>query len=1117
MREHCPHCAYSYEVIPAQCALCHRRLNHGILLPFIGRSREIEELLSLSEELKQTQKVGLIGVHASSGGGVGALIQQVTLRISRPPFGFRQVNAHPFTLNVTRTPSHIPMVFQRVLESLFRIDLKESAQERERWAVRQLTAMNPPKRVKDAFYALWSEPIKKYSTPFRALEMQVDFGDDEDDLETVELSQAQLSATIAQPSSLLPLSFDTFSELREDDPTHPPKAQATEMGGLSELTTLISFFAQKSPISLSFYDLQNSPQKDLEAIRDLVRNLQSIEAPILLFFERPPALLKSYLHRLYALSALTFEDLTELLSEAFPYTEDPIAFVERLMKRSEGHPATVVQALVQSSQGKESHLELRRSSPPLNQALSKGSIRDLLTFASIIGPTFSLSQVYLIARSFETRPWSELPPKQEDDWRDLLDLALQEELVSKTQHQRLINEPSYRFCSAELKEGYVRLWSGQFREQDRRYAHRLLAEWMSTQEYTPEAQVQIGLSIAEHWREGGALLEASRVSLEVGELLLKKGNHKLAYSALQQAEQFLEGQGIWRKQRRLYTLLARAATYLGQPHEAESILQQALKRAWQLEDLSTAYELGQQLYDLYKTRGFGSQATWIGEWLSSLPREAQYEHGRGESAIFDTFEARVERSLPQLYDLPLPTFSTPKNNHHSSIPPLESPQLWVRAEEKNQTIRKFTMNHISDLAPPPSPVMYVLQTLQNAGYEAWVVGGSVRDRLLGRTVSDWDLTTSAMPQEVIPYFKRVIETGIAHGTVTVVQDGLNIEVTTYRIDGDYRDGRRPDHVTFTRSLKEDLARRDFTMNAMAWDPNQQRIEDPFGGREHLKQALISAVGMPLKRLREDGLRSLRAIRFASVLGFEIEPETWKAIQNSLDIFQGVAMERIQVELFKTLVSAEAGRGLNALKESQMLAHIAPEIDELSSAEFQLICAAIGRSHAQLETRLAVLFSCCSQPDQIVQDRLSILKCSKKLIQQVSHLLRWAEIRPSTERTDGQVRALVAQIGLGQLSALVSVRSALADVLGEEQESRAWVSFQERVQSLKVDESPQGPRDLAVRGSDLTQRFNIPPSKAIGELLNALLHHVWEYPEDNQVERLLALTPKFARELGIEIG
>ena len=426
------------------------------------------------------------------------------------------------------------------------------------------------------------------------------------------------------------------------------------------------------------------------------------------------------------------------------------------------------------------------------------------------------------------------------------------------------------------------------------------------------------------------------------------------------------------------------------------------------------------------------------------------------------------------------------------------------------------MNQISDLEPPPSPVMQVLSTLQRSGFEAWVVGGSVRDRLLGRPVSDWDLTTSATPQEVSACFERVIETGIEHGTVTVLQEGMNIEVTTYRVDGRYVDGRRPEEVTFTRSLSEDLSRRDFTINAMAWDPNTHRLEDPFNGESDLKHAVIRAVGRPLDRFREDGLRSLRAIRFASTLGFEIESSTSEALTGALDVFRGVAMERVQVELFKTLLSSEAGRGLGSLRASQMLEHIAPELDALDEGNFKLICDAIGRTSAQLETRLALLFSCCPEASDAAQDRLIGLKVAKRLTQQVSHLLRWLKVQPGTERTDGQVRALVAQVGLKAFPALVSFRKALSDARGDDAQSEAWRALQARVTQLKVHESPQSPRDLALRGSDLAQRFGIPPSRAIGELLNALLHHVWEHPEDNQVDRLLALVPRLAEALGVEV-
>ena len=205
----------------------------------------------------------------------------------------------------------------------------------------------------------------------------------------------------------------------------------------------------------------------------------------------------------------------------------------------------------------------------------------------------------------------------------------------------------------------------------------------------------------------------------------------------------------------------------------------------------------------------------------------------------------------------------------------------------------------------PESVRTVLGTLEAAGYEAWCVGGCVRDTLLGRVPGDWDVTTSAMPEETMAVFgKRAFPTGLQHGTVTVRTHHEAIEVTTYRVDGEYRDHRRPDSVTFTRSLEEDLRRRDFTVNAMAMSLRGE-LRDPFGGQMDLKNSVLRCVGEPDRRFGEDALRILRGLRFAATLGFTIEQETAESIHRSRNDLKDIAVERIQVELFKLLSGRNA--------------------------------------------------------------------------------------------------------------------------------------------------------------------------------------------------------------------
>ena len=228
------------------------------------------------------------------------------------------------------------------------------------------------------------------------------------------------------------------------------------------------------------------------------------------------------------------------------------------------------------------------------------------------------------------------------------------------------------------------------------------------------------------------------------------------------------------------------------------------------------------------------------------------------------------------------------------------------------------------MIPIPSHAQTVLTVLEQNGYEAYLVGGCVRDSLLGDTPSDYDITTNATPQQVLAAFSayHTVETGLQHGTVTVVIDSVPMEVTTFRIDGDYHDNRRPDCVTFTGNLRDDLARRDFTVNAMAYRPSTGLV-DCFGGQQDLRARLIRCVGVPDIRFGEDALRILRALRFAAVLGFTIEPETAKSIHKNKLLLKHIAAERIQTEFFKLLCGINPAPLLDEYRD--VLAVFLPEI------------------------------------------------------------------------------------------------------------------------------------------------------------------------------------------------
>lgn len=396
------------------------------------------------------------------------------------------------------------------------------------------------------------------------------------------------------------------------------------------------------------------------------------------------------------------------------------------------------------------------------------------------------------------------------------------------------------------------------------------------------------------------------------------------------------------------------------------------------------------------------------------------------------------------------------------------------------------------LAVPPEAALHVLDRLHVAGFEAFFVGGCVRDRLIGRAVGDWDLTTDARPEQVLELFDHVVPTGLQHGTVTVVHGGLNIEVTTYRVDLGYEDGRRPLGVAFTRELTEDLARRDFTMNAMAWDPRRGLFVDLYGGRADLGAGLVRAVGDPESRFREDGLRALRAVRFAAVLGLEIETETWAAIGRTLEVFRKVSVERIQVELVKTLLSRRAGWGVLRLGESGLLGEFLPHLPLACLPE---VAAALDRAAPALPLRVALLLSPLVGA---FEAPLEVLRFSNQVKVAVAGILRTWGLRPDQAHDEAGVRALVSRIGRAHLDAALAFHEAL--------ETPTWAGLGARIDAAGARDCPLTPRELALSGDVVMTRLGLPPSREVGRLLEALLARVWAEPALNTPEGLAKILP-----------
>ena len=383
----------------------------------------------------------------------------------------------------------------------------------------------------------------------------------------------------------------------------------------------------------------------------------------------------------------------------------------------------------------------------------------------------------------------------------------------------------------------------------------------------------------------------------------------------------------------------------------------------------------------------------------------------------------------------------------------------------------------------PYEVEWVIGKIREAGYEAFAVGGCVRDTLLGRTPEDWDVTTSARPEAVKAIFERTVDTGLQHGTVTVLKNRKGYEVTTYRIDGEYHDGRHPDSVEFTPNLLEDLKRRDFTINAMAYS-HETGIVDEFGGMEDLKAGIVRCVGRPEDRFTEDALRLLRALRFSAQLGFEIEESTYAAIKTIAPNLAKVSKERMQAELTKLLLSAHPERIL-LLKETGLSAQIVPGFD----AVFATLFSKLSRLPAEKSLRWAGFLLC--QSTKQAEAVLKGLKMDNETIGNVSRMIEGAKETLPLEKP--AVRRAMSRYTPYQLEGALKLKELMGSpVAGEIRRLREEIIRDGDCVSLK---------DLAVKGRDLLEA-GVERGPMVGEILNHLFDLVLLYPEKNDRELLL---------------
>lgn len=442
----------------------------------------------------------------------------------------------------------------------------------------------------------------------------------------------------------------------------------------------------------------------------------------------------------------------------------------------------------------------------------------------------------------------------------------------------------------------------------------------------------------------------------------------------------------------------------------------------------------------------------------------------------------------------------------------------------------------------PENVSKTADLLADAGGEAYVVGGAVRDLLLGKVPGDFDLATNLAPQEVQKRFPFSVPTGIDHGTVTVWLnprgEGPGMEITTYRGEGGYSDGRHPDRVFFVSRIEDDLARRDFTVNAMALSPRDGRLVDPFGGQADLKAGILRAVGDPLVRFREDGLRAMRAVRFAATLEFMIDPPTFAAISQTLDVTARVASERLRDELLKMLTAPKPSTGFALMRDSGLLALVLPELLEgvgmtqnhhhaYSVYDHVMACvdAAAGRT-----ARLGALFHDIAKPRtrapkesapgefsffkhehvgaDLTDEVMRRLRFSNEEREKVAGLVRNHMFWYDSTWSPGTVRRFVRRVGEDNLQDLYALRRA--DIAGRgrsEDPATELAALETRVAQVLAESRALKVTDLVINGDDVMRAAARGGGRYVRETLEALLERVMEDPALNTREALLAALPE----------
>lgn len=441
------------------------------------------------------------------------------------------------------------------------------------------------------------------------------------------------------------------------------------------------------------------------------------------------------------------------------------------------------------------------------------------------------------------------------------------------------------------------------------------------------------------------------------------------------------------------------------------------------------------------------------------------------------------------------------------------------------------------------PVLDICKELRSSGERAWVVGGCVRDTLRGERVNDWDVATTARPEKVQKVFRKVIPTGIDHGTVTVLWKGQPFEVTTLRGEGAYSDGRRPDHVVFVDDIDRDLARRDFTVNALAYDPVDGQLVDPFGGLTDMRDKVLRAVGDPGERFQEDGLRILRGARFAATLDFELEPGTEAAFRGALDTFRRVSPERVREEWLKAMKAEVPSRAFEVMRRTGILEVTFPELLEQVGCEqnqwhaydvWNHTMRVLDESAPDPVERIAALLHDVAKPrtraksdktgdwtfyhhEKVGADMaerwLRDYRFSNRERELVVGLIRHHLICYSDEWTDAAVRRFIKRVGPERVDPLL--RLGNADALGKgrnvEQELAALEELRNRIDKTIEEGNALTTQDLAISGNDVIEHLEGGAGPIVGEILRTVLDRVIEDPALNTRDKLMPMVEELARQ------